>query len=374
MKKATENPQTAKVLVETLVAARHAYYSGRHMMSDKDFDTLEDTLRDLDPDNDYFKTVGVPVQNIKQKFTHTIPMLSCDKVKSIPEIEKWLRKIDYFGKPVVIQNKIDGLSADLTYQNGKFVSAATRGDGHIGQNVTKLMQFIRFPKTIPISGTINIRGEFVIFRDSTIENPDNTNLRNICAGLISSKTVEPDKTRHIHFIGYQVYGSPLKTESSKIDFLAEAGFETTDYVEVSTLKEIEDYYNKYVNKLRDEFKYATDGLVLVVNDSTLHASIDKMGSTDHDHLYAKALKPPNESAETTLERIEWQVSRNGRLIPVAIFKPVVIDGSTITKASLNNYANVLRMKMEIGDKLEIVKAGAIIPYVEKNITKGISQR
>ena len=362
-------------LVGKLSIARRKYYeSGNSDLTDAQFDKLEDRLRELDPKNDYFKAVGTTVENIKQKFKHDIPMLSCDKVKTIPEVEKWLKKIGYSGKTVLMQNKIDGLSADLTYVDGKLASAATRGDGFVGQNVTKLMQFIKFPKTINLKGTINIRGEFVIFKDSTIENPENKNLRNICAGLISSKTIEADKTKHIHFIGYQVYGSNLKTESAKIDWLEKSGFETTEYAEVSTLEEIEAYFNKYVNELKAEFSYATDGLVLVVDDSTLHESIDKMGSSEHDHLYAKAIKPKNEIAESTLMTIEWSVSRNGRLVPVAIFKPVDIDGSTITRASLNNYENVKRMQMAVGDRLEIAKAGAIIPYIEANLSKNIRQR
>ncbi len=364
-----------KKLVETLLKYKEAYYSGSPLVSDKIFDETEEELRKISPDDPYFKIVGSPEKNEKTKFKHDIPMLSCSKVKKVEDLEKWLHKINVYGKEIVIESKIDGCSISLNYIDGKLVSAATRGDSIEGQLILEPIKLIHpFPQTISLKGNITIRGEAVIFKDSDIENEGDTNFRNIVSGALNRKTMNKKQLRHIHFLAYQIYNSEMNTESEKLEWLEKNGFEVTDFVVVKTIKEIGDYYNNYLNKLRDEFKYFSDGLVLVVNDSTLHESIDKMGSIDHDHLYAKAIKGENPSAETTLESILWQVSRNGRLQPVAIFKPVIIEGSTITKASLSNYATVIRMKLEIGDKLKIVKSGQIIPYVELNISKGISQR
>ncbi len=364
---------TTDEMVKKLMSAKKSYYSGKPTMSDAEFDALEDRLRSVNPKDPYFSVVGAAI-NAKQKFKHKIPMLSCDKVKNIDDVEKWLKKLGQGRQDIIIENKIDGLSADLGYENGKLVSAATRGDGNVGQLITSLMDHIAIPKTISLPGIVNIRGEFVIFTDSDIDNPEETNLRNICAGIINRKTIVPAELKHVHFIGYQILGANFTSESEKVEWLRKNKFETTEYVVVKSIKEIEEYYNRYVSTLKAKFKYATDGLVLVVNDSTLHDKIDSMGSTDHDHLYAKAIKPPNESAETILEDIEWNVSRSGKLIPTAIFKTVVIDGSRISRASLTSYENCVRMQVEKGDKLEVVKAGAIIPYIERNLTKNVSQR
>lgn len=364
-----------KKIVTELTLAKNEYYNNDSVshLTDAEYDNLETQLKKIAPNHVFFKMVGSPIENGRSKYKHSTKMLSCDKAKTVDEIMKWINKYRIAGKKLVAEYKLDGLSANLEFENGKFISAATRGDGELGIDITLLMQHIQFPKTIPIKKRIHIRGEFVAYKDSKINNPNNTNLRNVVAGQINSKTIEPVQLKFIKFIGYQIIGSDFKTESEKIDYLNKIGFETVDYTIVESKEEINNYYQKYLNELRDEYKIATDGLVFCLDDSTMHEKIDKMGSSEKYHLWNISIKPLNESAESILKSIEWNPSRNGRLIPVAIFSPVVIDGATITRASLSNYGCVNRMKLSIGDKLKIVKCGGIIPRVDENLTRGIVQ-
>ncbi len=357
-------------LVKKLTEASDKYYnSGSAIMTDALYDNLEYELRALDPQNKFLKKVGAGASDYRKKFQHTIaPMLSCDKVKDVKELEKWIKKIGVEGKSLIFQQKIDGLSADFGYENGKLVSGATRGDGREGSLITRLADSLRVPATIPLKGKIHVRGELVIYKDSDVENEKGSNLRNVAAGIIGSKTLEPEKLAQVHFIAYQLLGSDINYESLKIDWLALHGFEATKYAEVRTQTEIEDYFNLYLTKLRSEWNVATDGLVLVVNDSTLHEHIDTLGSTDKAHLYSKAIKPPSQSKETELIGIEWNVTRLSNLVPIATFKTVNIGDSNINRCTLNNFEYAENLRLHSGDKIEIEKANDIIPRICSNLT------
>jgi DNA ligase (NAD+) len=363
-------------IVERLHEAKEAYYKGKPIMSDADFDTLEDRLKELDPKNEYFKVVGAPVAagNVKEKVEHQVPMLSCGKAKTFADVEAWAKKVGADKEMFCVQPKIDGMSGNCVYEDGKLVQIATRGDGHIGQDVTHLSHYINVPKTIDIKGRVEIRGEIYLPKDTKAPNPDNKPLRNICVGMVGRKDHKLDDLKFVHFVAYQVVGSSLlKRESDKMLWLHNSKFEIADW-RCMKLDELEAYRQEYVDTLRSKWQYETDGLVIVVNDNTKWAGINSLYEVSHHNHYNIAWKPESETAETTLENIEWQVTRSGRLTPVAIFKPIVLGGATITRASLTCYDNVLRMKMEKGDKLLVSRANDVIPYIEQNLTKKVAQR
>lgn len=361
-------------IVKELIEAKKAYYDGEPIMSDASFDTLEEKLRKLDPANDYFHIVGVSLGNIKEKVTHKIPMLSCDKAKTFEDVIKWAKKHGTVDEMFIIEPKIDGMSCALIYKNGKLIQICTRGDGLIGQDVTHLSNYIDVPKKIDIkTGRIEIRGELYLPKDTKTPNPDKKPLRNVCVGMVGRKDYKLDDLRFVHFIAYQIIGAEMNLESYKMSWLSNNHFEVIGY-EIMKLDRIEGYRENYVNELRDKWNYETDGLVVCVNDNSLWDSIDSKYEIRKYHHYNIAWKPESETAETILESIQWQISRSGRLTPVAIFQTVNIGGANISRASLTCYGTFMDMKLEKGDRILVSKANEVIPYVEKNLSKGTSQR
>jgi len=373
MGRALKNPTE---IVERLHEAKEAYYDGKPTMSDAEFDKLEDILKEVDPTNDYFKVVGTPTGNIKEKVAHLHPMLSCGKAKVFEDVEKWASKMGVEKELFIVQPKIDGMSGNCVYDNGRLTMICTRGDGHIGQNVTHLADYINVPQTIDAKGHVEIRGEIYLPKDTKAPNPDNKPLRNICVGMVNRKDSKLNDLKYVHFVAYQVIGIndfKPETETSKMSWLEKNKFEVVEYF-LGNLKDLEKYRAEYVETLRTTWNYETDGLVIVVDNFSLWDNINSKYEISHHNHYNIAWKPESEAVETTLEDIQWQVTRSGRLTPVAIFKTINIGGANISRASLTCYDNVLRMQMERGDKLLVSRANDVIPYVEENITKGVAQR
>ena len=365
----------ADILVKKLMQAKDAYYNNRDNdsanMTDGKFDALEEELRQLDPDNEYFKVVGAV--NTKAKTTHLIPMLSAAKGKTLEDIADWLKKINAQNENLMVQPKIDGLSANVVYENGKLVLVATRGDGKIGQDITHVAKYMKIPLTIDLETRVEVRGEIYLPKQTKFPNPDNKPLRNIAVGLVARKDEGLADLKYLHFIAYQVYGTFCKREDSKMDWLERHNFETV-WNEVIGFSQLQNVYDKYLKTLRSEWTYETDGLMLTINDNTKWEAINSKYVVDHHFFHNIALKPPSEAKETTLKDIEWGVSRQGKLIPVAIVEPVNISSRMVSRASLTCYENVIRMKFEKGDKVLIEVAGDVIPYLSANLSKNIRQR
>ena len=362
-------------IVERLFEAKKAYYDGKPIMPDADFDKLEDTLKSVDPKNEYFKVVGAPAVggNIKEKVTHLHPMLSCGKAKTFEDMTKWASKVGVEKEMFIVQPKIDGMSGNCVYDDGKLTQICTRGDGLVGQDVSHLAKYINVPQNIDTKGHVEIRGEIYLPKNTKAPNPDNGPLRNICVGMVNRKDHKLDDLKFVHFVAYQAIGSTHRHESEKLIWLSQNKFEVVTFKNLH-LDELEAFREQYVNELREKWLYETDGLVIVVDDNSKWDKINSKYEVSHHNHYNIAWKPESESVETTLENIEWQVTRSGRLTPVAIFKTINIGGANISRASLTCYENVLRMKMERGDKLLVSRANDVIPYVEKNITKNVAQR
>lgn len=358
-------------MVRRLSEAREVYYnSDTPLMADVEFDSLEEALRAADPENPYFASVGILPGSDTQggKISHRIPMLSMGKAKEIGQVEKWMKKLDLPDSQVFcIQPKIDGLSATCRYRDGKLLYVATRGDGATGQDISHIashMPDIR--KSIGFTNEdVEIRGELYLPRDTAYDTKGKP-LRNNCVGLINRKEGQED-LKYVRFVAYQISDNRCSpTESGKIDLLASEGFNTVTYSRVSSIEEINDYYLKYIDENRDRWLYETDGLIIAVDDNTLHEEIDSRWVVDHHHHYSLAFKPPAAFKETTLLDIEWQVSRQGNVVPVALFEPVVLGGATLERASLHNYEFVESLMLRQGDTLVIERANDVIPYVRSN--------
>lgn len=355
-------------IVAALLEAREAYYnSDSPLMTDAEFDALEDKLKALDPENEYFSSVGV-VASDAEKIRHRTPMLSMMKGKNIDDIASWIKKIDIQGESgFIIEPKIDGLSAACRYSGGKLVYVATRGNGIEGQDITHIAEFVKdIPERINITGEdIEVRGELYLPRD-TVFDTEGKPLRNSCVGLINRKERRED-LRHVRFAAFRIVGmDDIYLESSRIDLLSEHGFNCIVYHTAADVVEIEVYYNRYIEEYRGAWEYETDGLIVCVNDRRLFDEIDSKWIVDHHNHYAIALKPPSEARETVIRDIAWQVSRQGNIIPVALFDPVFIGGAKLSRASLNNYENVVRLKIHQGDTLVVERANDVIPFVADN--------
>jgi len=361
-------------LIKLLSDARDAYYNtDSPILADAEFDRLEEELRDLNPESPYFSTVGVQVEESK-KITHTEPMLSMGKAKSPQEVFKWIDKLSLQEDVLwTIQPKIDGLSASCFYSGGKLRYVATRGDGIVGQDVTTISEYIQdIPMVIETEQDIEIRGELYLPKNTEYDTGGRP-LRNNCVGLINRKE-RGDDLKYVRFVCYQTARwNPSKSEAGIIDWLKEKGFHTVEYFSIRSREEMEKLYNRYLETLRDSWLYETDGLIMTVDDNTLHSEIDNRWVVDHHHHYAIAIKPPSASKVTTLTGVEWQVSRQGALVPVALFEPVQLGGANLARASLHNYAFVEAMALQLGDKLVIERANDVIPYVRENLSSALRE-
>ena len=356
-------------IVRLLTEARDAYYnSDTPIMSDAEYDELEDKLRMADPGNTYFTTVGTTsAQGIK--ITHGSPMLSMAKAKGMGEIVSWIKKL---GVPAeqsfVIEPKIDGLSATCMYKGGRLVYVATRGDGVTGQDITHISGYVEdVKKTVRINGDVEVRGELYLPRDTNF-NTEGRPLRNSCIGLINRKENRGD-LQHVRFAVYQLSGPETPVlESERIIMLQDEGFNAVNYSLASGAEEIGGFFEEYTGRLRDSWEYETDGLIVSVDDRRLFDEIDSRWVVDHHHHYAIALKPPAQSRQTVLKDVIWQVSRQGNIVPVALFEPVIIGGAKLERATLNNYMNVRRLMVQRGDTLIVQRANDVIPFVQENLS------
>ncbi|MDC7220553.1 MAG: hypothetical protein PQJ59_11525 [Spirochaetales bacterium] len=364
---------TVKEIVRQLEEARKAYYNeGTPLMSDAAFDELEELLKSLDPENSYFSTVGIENNETGGKIVHSIPMLSMGKAKKAADVHKWMDRLALPEDLVYcLQPKIDGLSATCRYREGKLVYTATRGDGKTGQDVSHIARYMAdIPDSISFTkGDVEIRGELYLPKNTEYDTKGKP-LRNNCVGLINRKE-DRDDLKHVRFVCYQIASEesqivPSK-ESDKIALLDREGFHTVEFHRVN-YGDVESIYERYLEEDRDRWLYETDGLILTIDDNSLHEEIDSRWVVDHHHHYAIALKPPAAGKETNLKGVEWQISRQGNLIPVAQFEAIELGGAKLERASLHNAQFVRDLMLAPGDRLIIERANDVIPYVRANLS------
>ncbi len=380
-----------KELTELLNHASRVYYQeGKEIMPNIDYDRYYDELLELEKETG-FRLANSPSQNVGYeiiselpKERHESPMLSLDKTKSADELITWLN-----GKRGVLSWKLDGITCVVTYENGVLVKAVTRGNGEIGEVVTpNARYFDNLPGSIPFKGKLIIRGEAVISYsdfDKINEVIEDTaarykNPRNLCSGSV--RQLDPTVTagRHVRLIVFtlvSVEGNAEHPEvpdfdnsfSKRYDWLQAQGFEVVEhrFTDGTTLKaDIE----KFKSRIPD-YDIPSDGLVLAFEDVAYGLSL---GRTAKFPRHSIAFKWQDETAETTLKYIDWSASRTGLINPVAVFEPVELEGTTVSRASVHNVSIVEELELGEGDTITVYKANMIIPQISDNLTRSGKMR
>ncbi|MCM1182993.1 MAG: NAD-dependent DNA ligase LigA [Roseburia sp.] len=368
-----------KELVERLSAASKAYYAeDREIMSNREYDALYDELEALEQKTGMVLT-GSPTANVGYaaveelpKEAHVTPMLSLGKTKEREELRDWLN-----GKDGILSWKLDGLTVVLTYRDGALAKAVTRGNGEVGEVVTNNARVFRnIPLRIRYQGELVVRGEAVItYRDfeeinSRIEEVDARykNPRNLCSGSVRQLNNRITAERNVRFYAYSlVQAEDVDFENSREKqflFLRKQGFEVVEYTRVNAdtvVGVVGDYEKRIASN-----EVPSDGLVLIYDDIEYGRSLGRTAKFPRDSI---AFKWADEMMETTLTEIEWSPSRTGLINPVAIFEPVELEGTTVSRASVHNISILRGLKLGIGDRITVYKANMIIPQIAENLTQ-----
>ncbi|WP_408098319.1 NAD-dependent DNA ligase LigA [Peredibacter sp. HCB2-198] len=356
--------KTARIqeLEKLILHHKELYYTGHAEISDEKYDKLEAELKSLDPENPVLQLVGFKQAESTSKVEHQRKMLSLDKTYDETDLAKWIGKHE-----VVSVFKIDGSSCSLIYENGHLVTAKTRGDGQFGENITKKAVFIPdIPKHVGNKGTFEVRGEvycveknfFTLskeMQDMGLEAP--TSQRNIVAGLLGRKE-NIQLCRHLSFQAFDIIDDEEFTkEHQKLDALKGLGFITPDYEIHKAGKDLKERIAEAKNFMSSG-DYLIDGLVVVYDDLKHHA---ELGETSHHPRYKIAFKFAGETKVAKINEIEWGVSRNGTLTPVALIEPTELSGAMIGRVTLHNFGMVQNFQLKAGDKIEIIRSGEVIP-------------
>ena len=368
--------QRMKELIEVLDKAAKAYYAdSAEIMSNAEYDELYDELENLEKETGIVlagsltKKVGYEVLSSLPKKAHKEPRLSLAKTKEVAELESFLGD-----KEGILMWKLDGLTIVLTYENGELVEALTRGNGEIGEVVTENARFFEnIPLVIPYKGSLMVRGEAIIkYSDFNRINDEITdvaekykNPRNLCSGSVRQLSTEVTASRNINFIVYEDLegGEKFKTRVEELNYLESIGFTVVDHPLV-TRDSLEAEVRTYEKRIKS-YDIPSDGLVLQFNDIAYGNSL---GKTAKFPRHSIAFKWKDETAETILREIEWSASRTGLINPIAIFDPVELEGTTVTRASVHNVSIMRGLKLGVGDKIKVYKANMIIPQILENLT------
>lgn len=357
-------------LEKLILYHKELYYRGKAEISDEAYDKLESELKKLDSSNPILKLIGHMQIDNNLKVAHKRKMLSLDKTYDENDLIKWIDKED-----VISIYKIDGSSCSLIYKDGHLSMAKTRGDGQYGENITKKAMFISdIPKSIPYKGELEVRGEIFCIESSFfhlskemekmgLEKPSSQ--RNIVAGLLGRKE-NIHLSGFLNFKAFDLVSEEKHTkERQKLEELKKFGFDIPDYEIHSEKKSVE----KTIQEAKEfmvKGEYLVDGLVFVYDDLKLHS---ELGETSHHPRYKLAFKFAGDTKVTHINEIEWGVSRNGTLTPVAHVEPVELSGALIGRVTLHNFGLVQNYELKAGDKIEIIRSGEVIPKFLQVVVK-----
>lgn len=367
-----------KELVELLNEASRVYYAqDEEIMSNYEYDKLYDELVALEEETGVTlansPTVNVGYEAVEElpKEAHEYPMLSLGKTKDREELRDWLQ-----GKEGLLSWKLDGLTIVLTYRNGQLEKAVTRGNGEVGEVITNNAKtFKNLPLSIAHKGEVILRGEAVItysdFEKINAKIADEAvkykNPRNLCSGSVRQLNNQITAERNVKLYAFTlVHAEGVDFENSRekqFMFLKEQGFDVVDYIKVAPdtiLKAIETFENRIA-----DYDIPSDGLVMTFEDI---AYGEALGRTAKFPRHSIAFKWRDEIKETYLKEIEWSASRTGLINPVAIFEPVELEGTTVSRASVHNVSMCKSLKLGLGDKITVYKANMIIPQIAENLT------
>ncbi|MGN0293398.1 MAG: NAD-dependent DNA ligase LigA [Lachnospiraceae bacterium] len=370
-----------KELIEILNRASKAYYQeNTEIMSNFEYDALYDELVELEKKTGIVMAssptihVGYELLTELPKEPHASPMLSLDKTKSAAELRSWLNE-----KEGILSWKLDGLTIVLTYRNGRLEKAVTRGNGEVGEVITpNARTFVNVPLQIAFQGELVLRGEAVIpysvFNRINHEIEDvearYKNPRNLCSGSVRQLNSEITASRSVHFYAFNLVsaeGMDFNSREKQFEWLSGQGFDVVEYVKVSP-ETIEEEVLRFAERISD-LDVPSDGLVLIYEDIAYGSSLGRTAKFPRDSI---AFKWADETAETTLRYVEWSASRTGLINPVAVFEPVQLEGTTVSRASVHNLSIVESLALGEGDKITVYKANMIIPQIAENLTRSAS--
>ena len=370
--------QEMKQLAETLREASRAYYAqDREIMSNREYDRLYERLEELERITGVV-LAGSPTADVGYEAVEELPkerhesrMLSLGKTKDREELREFLA-----GREGILSWKLDGLTVVLHYEGGKLEKAVTRGNGEIGEVVTNNARvFCTIPLRIAFTGALTLRGEAVItYSDFCRTNEENAeteirykNPRNLCSGSVRQLDNRVTAGRRVRFFAFSlVEAAGVDFENSREKeflFLREQGFEVVAYRRV-TEETILDAVARFEQEI-GTYDVPSDGLVLAFDDLEYSRSLGTTAKFPRDSL---AFKWADEQAETTLREIEWSASRTGLINPVAVFEPVELEGTTVSRASVHNVSIVRALRLGVGDRITVYKANMIIPQIAENLT------
>lgn len=349
------------ILEKEIIKHKALYYQGRPEISDVEFDKLEDELKNLDPNNPTLNVVGT-VSSASDKIKHDKKMLSLEKTYNQQDLISWMGN-----EEILSTMKLDGISCSLLYQDGELFLSKTRGDGSFGENITKKVMWIsNVPKSITSKEKVEIRGELFCDENSflnlslemqslKLEKPSSQ--RNIVAGLMGRKD-NLELCRHLKFMAFDYISEErLKKEEEKFKILNANNFLTPEYEVHKSEKSILEVIER-AREFMVHGDFQIDGVVFTYNNLSLQ---DELGETSHHPRYKIAFKFQGESKITTLKEILWAVSRNGILTPVGEVEPIELSGAIISRVTLHNYGVVAANNLKIGDEIEIIRSGEVIP-------------
>lgn len=358
--------------------AREYYVLDNPTVSDKEYDAAYDELRRLEeesgevyPDSPTRRVGGDPIKGF-EKHTHIARLFSLDKAVSEVELRAFLTRVDKAAageKEYTVEYKFDGLTVCLTYDKGQFVRATTRGNGAVGEDVTAQVLTIKsFPLKISYQGTLEVRGEAII-RLSVLEEYNKTaaeplkNARNAVAGAIRNldpKITEQRKAEiYFYDVNYTSDGIPM-SQTNANEFLKKEGFKVFPYFRVCRSAEEVVAAVSEVERERKNLDVLTDGAVIKLNDAFLR---EELGFTDKFPRWAIAYKFEAEEVTTLLKKVVWQVGRTGKLTPLALLEPVELGGATVSRATLNNYGDILRKDVKLGSRVLVRRSNEVIPEI-----------
>ncbi len=365
-------------LIEKLSEAAKAYYvDAKEIMTNYEYDALYDRLEALEKETGIIlagsptQKVGYEVASELPKETHPSRMLSLDKTKSREELRDWLG-----AREGLLSWKLDGLTVVLTYEGGALTKAVTRGNGEVGEVITaNAKTFVNLPVRISHRGSLVLRGEAVITYDEferingEISDADAKykNPRNLCSGSVRQLDSGITAARHVRFYAFTLVsaeGIDFERRRDEMEWLSAQGFETVEWRLVdgeSVIGAVEDF-----EKAVEKNPVPSDGLVLTFDDIAYGQSLGTTAKAPRDSI---AFKWADQTAETVLREIEWSASRTGLINPVAIFDPVELEGTTVTRASVHNVSIMEDLALGIGDRITVYKANMIIPQIAENLTK-----
>lgn len=375
----TGKKERMQELIKTLNEASKAYYAeDREIMSNFEYDRLYEELEGLEKETGIVlsgsPTVSVGYESVEElpKERHESPMLSLGKTKSREELKEWLQ-----GKEAILSWKLDGLTVVLTYRNGALFKAVTRGNGEIGEVITgNARTFKNIPLNIAFKGELVLRGEAVItysdFEKINEEIPEAEakykNPRNLCSGSVRQLNNEITAKRNVRFYAFTLVSAEdadfHNSREEQFRFLEKQGFEVVERKMV-TPDTILSAISEFENKI-PAYDVPSDGLVLTYEDIAYGKSLGRTAKFPRDAI---AFKWADEIRETTLTEVEWSASRTGLINPVAIFMPVELEGTTVSRASVHNVSIVKELKLGIGDRITVYKANMIIPQIAENLTQ-----